>query len=78
MAPADAMQEWFEAGTSDGFTVVAPILPRTIDDFVDEMVPILQERGLVRSSYGDGPSTHAGLFGLAALAALDFRVPVRA
>ncbi|MFT4264686.1 MAG: NtaA/DmoA family FMN-dependent monooxygenase [Nocardioides sp.] len=69
---ADTMQEWFEAGTCDGFTIVAPIVPRTIDDFVDKVVPILAERGLVRTSYGDGPTTHAGLFGLDTL---DPRVP---
>lgn len=72
---ADTMQEWFEAGTCDGFTIVAPILPRTIDDFVDKVVPILQERGLVRASYDDGASTHAGLFGLDSL---DSRVPAHA
>jgi len=72
---ADTMQEWFEAGTCDGFTVVAPIVPRTIDDFVDKVVPILQERGLVRTSYDDGPTTHAGLLGLQEL---DPRVPATA
>ncbi len=72
---ADTMQEWFEAGTCDGFTIVAPILPRTIDDFVDKVVPILAERGLVRTSYGDGPTTQAGLFGLESL---DSRVPTLA
>jgi N-acetyl-S-(2-succino)cysteine monooxygenase len=72
---ADTMQEWFEAGTCDGFTVVAPIVPRTIDDFVDKVVPILQERGLVRPSYDEGPTTHAGLLGLDSL---DPRTPATA
>lgn len=64
---ADTLQEWFEAGTCDGFTVVAPMVPRTVDDFVDKVVPILRERGLVRASYGDTPTTHAGLLGLESL-----------
>jgi alkanesulfonate monooxygenase SsuD/methylene tetrahydromethanopterin reductase-like flavin-dependent oxidoreductase (luciferase family) len=48
---ADEMQKWFEAGTADGFAIVAPMLPQTIDVFVDEVVPELQRRGLVRQDY---------------------------
>ncbi|OLT10416.1 hypothetical protein BJF78_28885 [Pseudonocardia sp. CNS-139] len=48
---ADEMQRWFEAGTADGFAIVAPILPQTIDVFVAEVVPELRRRGLVRSAY---------------------------
>ncbi|GAA4675628.1 NtaA/DmoA family FMN-dependent monooxygenase [Frondihabitans cladoniiphilus] len=48
---ADVMQEWYEAGTCDGFAIVAPILPKTIDDFVDLVVPELQRRGLTRDHY---------------------------
>lgn len=54
---ADMMQAWFEAGTCDGFTLVAPILPRTIEDFVRYVIPILRERGLVRAEYSG--TTHA-------------------
>ncbi|GAA1397693.1 LLM class flavin-dependent oxidoreductase [Pseudonocardia kongjuensis] len=59
---ADTMQEWFEAGACDGYSLVAPILPRTIDDFVDAVVPELQRRGLHRTRYT--ASTLAGHFGL--------------
>jgi len=44
---ADEMQRWWEAGTLDGFAVVAPILPKTIDDVADHLVPELRRRGIV-------------------------------
>ncbi|MCI2422616.1 NtaA/DmoA family FMN-dependent monooxygenase [Saccharopolyspora sp. K220] len=59
---ADEMQKWFEAGTADGFAVVAPMLPQTIDAFVAEVVPELQRRGLVRQDYeGATVREHLGL-----------------
>jgi N-acetyl-S-(2-succino)cysteine monooxygenase len=48
---ADVMEEWYRAGTCDGYAIVAPILPKTITDFVDLVVPELQRRGLVRTSW---------------------------
>jgi FMN-dependent oxidoreductase (nitrilotriacetate monooxygenase family) len=62
---ADTMQEWFEAGTCDGYSLVAPNLGPTIENFVTHVVPILQERGLVRTSYA--ATTLAGHFGLTEL-----------
>lgn len=64
---ADVMQEWFEAGTCDGFAIVAPILPRTIEDFVAQVVPELQSRGLFRTEYDS--DTVAGHFGTGIAAA---------
>jgi N-acetyl-S-(2-succino)cysteine monooxygenase len=59
---ADEMQRWFEAGTADGFAIVAPILPQTIDVFVDEVVPELRRRGVVRTAYeGRSVRDHFGL-----------------
>lgn len=48
---ADEMERWYEAKTCDGYAIVAPILPKTIDDFVDLVVPELQRRGLTRDHY---------------------------
>jgi FMN-dependent oxidoreductase (nitrilotriacetate monooxygenase family) len=48
---ADQMQEWFEFGAADGFVVMAPYLPVALELFVDEVVPILQRRGLFRTEY---------------------------
>lgn len=48
---ADAIEEWFDAGAADGFNIMPPSLPGGLDDFVDTVVPILQERGLFRHDY---------------------------
>lgn len=48
---ADRMQEWFEHGAADGFNVMPPVLPQSLDDFVDLVVPELQRRGLFRTAY---------------------------
>lgn len=47
---ADKLQEWFEAGAADGFIVGAAV-PRGLEEFVDHVVPILQERGIFREEY---------------------------
>ena len=59
---ADAIQEWFEAGAADGFNIMPPVLPSGLEAFVDEVVPILQERGLFRTEYtGRTLREHYGL-----------------
>ncbi|RTE10146.1 LLM class flavin-dependent oxidoreductase [Paenibacillus whitsoniae] len=47
---ADRVQAWFEEHAADGF-IIAAALPKGLDDFVDYVVPILQERGLFRTEY---------------------------
>ncbi len=48
---ADRMQEWFENGAADGFNVMPPVLPQSLDEFVDLVIPELQRRGLFRTAY---------------------------
>ncbi|RIJ53375.1 LLM class flavin-dependent oxidoreductase [Clavibacter lycopersici] len=48
---ADFMQEWFEAGACDGFSLSIDGLHDGVDDFVDQVVPILQERGIFHVDY---------------------------
>ena len=48
---ADTFQHWFENGAADGFNVMPPYFHEGLDDFVDGVVPILQERGLFRREY---------------------------
>jgi FMN-dependent oxidoreductase (nitrilotriacetate monooxygenase family) len=48
---ADALQSWFEGGAADGFNVMGAVLPTALAEFVDEVVPILQRRGLFRTEY---------------------------
>lgn len=59
---ADAIQEWFHAGAADGFNIMPPVLPSGLEVFVDQVVPILQERGLFRTEYT--ASTLRGHYGL--------------
>ncbi|MBT2289717.1 LLM class flavin-dependent oxidoreductase [Paenibacillus albidus] len=47
---ADQIQAWFEAEAADGFMISAAV-PNGLEDFVDRVVPILQERGLFRTEY---------------------------
>ena len=48
---ADTIQEWFENGAADGFNVMPPVLPESLNDFVDLVIPELQRRGLFRTAY---------------------------
>ena len=48
---ADHLQDWFEAGAVDGFWVSPDINEDGIDTFVDQVVPLLQERGLCHLDY---------------------------
>ncbi|GAA4154396.1 NtaA/DmoA family FMN-dependent monooxygenase [Chryseobacterium ginsenosidimutans] len=48
---ADHMQRWFEAGAADGFWISPDVNFDGIDAFVNEVVPILQQRGLFHQDY---------------------------
>ncbi len=48
---ADAIQLWWENGAADGFNIMPPVLPSGLSIFVDQVVPILQRRGLFRTDY---------------------------
>ena len=48
---ADQMQHWLESEACDGFNIMFPYLPAGLDDFVDQVVPELQRRGLHRREY---------------------------
>ena len=64
---ADTMEQWFEAGAADGFMLDCPVLPSGMSEFVDEVVPILVERGIFRSEYE--ADTLRGNLGLGAFSA---------
>ncbi|MFD7387038.1 LLM class flavin-dependent oxidoreductase [Streptomyces sp. NPDC059852] len=49
---ADAIETWFTQGAADGFNIMPPVLPSGLDAFVDHVVPVLRERGLLRTAYG--------------------------
>ncbi|MFE5524847.1 NtaA/DmoA family FMN-dependent monooxygenase [Embleya sp. NPDC056538] len=48
---ADRMEVHVRDGASDGFILVPHLTPTGLDDFVDQVVPILQERGVFRAEY---------------------------
>ena len=47
----DLMQEWFTTGAADGFNVLPPVFPTSLNDFVELVVPELQRRELYRTAY---------------------------
>jgi FMN-dependent oxidoreductase (nitrilotriacetate monooxygenase family) len=48
---ADHMQEWFEAGACDGFSLAIDVYADGIEAFVDQVVPLLQQRGVFHHDY---------------------------
>lgn len=59
---ADQLELWFTSGAADGFNVMPPYLPGALADFVEQVVPILQQRGLFRTEYeGRTLREHYGL-----------------
>jgi alkanesulfonate monooxygenase len=59
---ADQLQDWFERDAADGFNLIPPLLPSSLDEFVDLVVPELQRRGLFRKEYeGSTLRDHLGI-----------------
>ncbi len=48
---ADEMEQWLTEEGSDGFNIMFPFLPEGLNDFVDQVVPELQRRGIFRQDY---------------------------
>jgi len=59
---ADTMERWVNEAGVNGFNIAYAITPGTFKDFIELVVPILQERGLVRKEY-KGDSLRDNLFG---------------
>ncbi|MFJ7958724.1 NtaA/DmoA family FMN-dependent monooxygenase [Streptomyces sp. NPDC096319] len=59
---AAALEEFVTADAADGFILVPHLTPGGLDDFVDRVVPLLQERGVFRTEYaGTTLRSHLGL-----------------
>jgi N-acetyl-S-(2-succino)cysteine monooxygenase len=59
---ADDLEAWFKSGACDGFAIMTPYSPRPFEKFVDQVVPILVDRGLFRGDYtGRTLREHLGL-----------------
>jgi alkanesulfonate monooxygenase SsuD/methylene tetrahydromethanopterin reductase-like flavin-dependent oxidoreductase (luciferase family) len=48
---ADRLETWFKEGACDGFIFMPVYLPGALEDFVDQVIPELQRRGLFRREY---------------------------
>jgi alkanesulfonate monooxygenase SsuD/methylene tetrahydromethanopterin reductase-like flavin-dependent oxidoreductase (luciferase family) len=48
---ATLLNEYVQTGACDGFILVPHLTPGGLDDFVDTVVPLLQERGAFRTGY---------------------------
>jgi alkanesulfonate monooxygenase SsuD/methylene tetrahydromethanopterin reductase-like flavin-dependent oxidoreductase (luciferase family) len=59
---AELIEDWFYDGVADGINLMPPVLPKMLDVFIDEVVPLLQKKGIFRTSYqGDTLREHYGL-----------------
>lgn len=59
---ADALDEFVTLRAADGFILVPQFTPGGLDDFVERVVPLLQERGAFRTEYsGHTLREHLGL-----------------
>ncbi|EJZ20148.1 LLM class flavin-dependent oxidoreductase (plasmid) [Rhizobium sp. Pop5] len=52
---ADHLQTWIEEADIDGFNLARTVAPESLRDFVELVVPVLQERGLFKADYAEGP-----------------------
>ncbi|MGX9964605.1 LLM class flavin-dependent oxidoreductase [Roseomonas sp. F4] len=51
---ADALEGWMREAGVDGFNLSRSVMPESLVDFIDLVVPVLQERGLYKTSYAPG------------------------
>jgi FMN-dependent oxidoreductase (nitrilotriacetate monooxygenase family) len=47
----DEMEDWVRQGAADGFNICPPVLPVSLDDFCELILPELRRRGMFRSEY---------------------------
>ena len=58
---ADRIDEFVQTEAADGFILIPSITPTGLDEFVDKVVPLLQERGSYRTDY-EGETLRENLF----------------
>jgi FMN-dependent oxidoreductase (nitrilotriacetate monooxygenase family) len=59
---ADELASWIEDTGIDGFNLARTVVPESYEDFIDLVVPELQDRGLYKTAYAEGTLRHK-LFG---------------
>jgi len=58
----DEMQHWFEGKACDGFNLLSAVMPASLYDVIDKVLPELRRRGLFRTDYSG--STLRGHLGI--------------
>ncbi len=51
---ADELQSWVEEADVDGFNISRTVVPESYVDFIDLVVPELQNRGVYKTAYAEG------------------------
>jgi len=51
---ADTLAEWMDETGIDGFNLSRTVVPESYEDFVDLVVPALQDRGRYKTAYAEG------------------------
>ena len=55
---ADEMERWIAEADIDGFNLAYALMPRTFEEVIEHLVPVLRKRGLLQ----DGPVVPGGTF----------------
>lgn len=55
---ADELASWIEEGEIDGFNLTRTVTPESYEDFIDIVVPALQDRGIYKTAYAEGTLRH--------------------
>jgi len=63
---ADELEVWRAAGI-DGVNLINHTIPGTYTEFIDQVMPVLRERGLAQSEYGPGETLRERVFGTSRL-----------
>ena len=59
---ADTMMQWLNEEAADGFIFIPHLLPIAMTEFVQQVIPVLQQRGVFRADYeGATLREHLGL-----------------
>lgn len=51
---ADEMIKWVDNDACDGFNIMPPLMPESLNDLFDNVIPILQEKGRYKKAYSTG------------------------
>ncbi|SDK85573.1 hypothetical protein SAMN05216216_11158 [Lacicoccus qingdaonensis] len=59
---ADELEAMANIGDADGFNIIQAASPATFEDFIEHVIPVLQERGSYRKEY-EASTLRENLFG---------------